>query len=144
METRWWAEAYANRKGMGAHLAGMCAIASFELWKRLKAAGIKAEVVHCDGHVLVRAFLSRSWLIDLTATQFRDDLPHTWFPQSLGHAQRHIPGFEYAYQRLCSARSLRGIENLFSDWYTEEIHPDLAAARAERPKWPARERKRTH
>lgn len=72
-EVRHWAEELARKRGRhdGFDLNGYCAIASAELYKRLTAAGVKAELhlasLDMGSHVFV---VCEDHIVDVTATQF--------------------------------------------------------------------------
>jgi len=69
---RRWIEKYARENYFGEDLMCLCGIASGEIWKRLKSAGIKARIheyveSHGGGHCFVEA---EGYLIDITASQY--------------------------------------------------------------------------
>lgn len=75
-DTRLWAEDYAaERRGeYDLDLCGLCAIASAELYRKLKVAGITSEIhmwaeENGDSHVFI---VVDDHVIDVTATQFRE------------------------------------------------------------------------
>jgi hypothetical protein len=52
-------------------LTGWCAKCSAELWKRLSAIGIRADIVMCEQDSFGHVFLNvEGWIVDPTATQF--------------------------------------------------------------------------
>ena len=79
-QVRRWAEnEYTGSDGCGWYdndLCGLCAVASGEIWKRLKAVGADPLIVYCDmdwsGHCYV---LVEGYVIDVTATQFFRKMP---------------------------------------------------------------------
>jgi hypothetical protein len=93
-EVRHWAEELARKRGHGADydLNGFCAIASVELFKRLKKEEITAELrlaSSWDGsHVYI---VVEDYIVDVTATQFSEmrnravviqhekELEHLWY-----------------------------------------------------------------
>ncbi len=70
-DVRDWCERIAEREYRREDLNGMCAIASAELWKRLKKAGHTAMICLCEEdngcHVFIQYY---DHIIDITATQF--------------------------------------------------------------------------
>ena len=68
---RRWIEKYATKNEFSKDLMCLCGIASGEIWKRLKNAGVKARIHEYqapgEGHCFVEA---EGYLIDVTATQF--------------------------------------------------------------------------
>jgi hypothetical protein len=68
-ESRAWAEGLVAQYGYPSDLCGLCALASKDLWRRLKARGIPARIAYCPGHVFVR-IPHLNILVDVTATQF--------------------------------------------------------------------------
>ena len=65
---RRWAERKNDRLDMFySDLCGMCAIASAELFCRLKNEGFKPVLVHAFGHVYVEL---EGYIVDVTCTQF--------------------------------------------------------------------------
>jgi hypothetical protein len=71
LEVRDWAEVFAEKTNMPANLNGMCAIASAELWKRLRAHGIKAKICMSEEDFGFHVYLKvEDHVVDVTATQF--------------------------------------------------------------------------
>jgi len=98
-------------------LCGMCAITSAELWKRLKNAGIEAEICMRIGmygsHVFVE---SGKYVLDVTAQQFSHrNSKITIRPKRL--AQVH--DYWLADKRFKSARSLLAWQKK-EDWPIEQ------------------------
>lgn len=68
-EVRQEIEQVAKQKGgMYANLCGLCAIASAELFKKLKKSGHSPRICFTYGHCFIRV---GAYLVDVTATQFR-------------------------------------------------------------------------
>ena len=72
---RRWAEKYAKLHDHFDDLCGMCAIASGELWRRLRLIGGKPVFCYVDdgegdAHVFIEC---DGYLIDVTATQFEEN-----------------------------------------------------------------------
>lgn len=76
-DVRQWAWELATQIDRNNRLAGWCAVCSTELWHRLEAVGISAELhFHCDRMVGSHVFLLvDNHIIDITATQF-DEFRH--------------------------------------------------------------------
>lgn len=73
-ETRAWAEKrpiFSNDKT----LAGLCAISTVHLFRRLSDIGIKSEIHFGDCHVFL---VVDGIVVDVTATQFADEDPAFW------------------------------------------------------------------
>jgi hypothetical protein len=66
LKTREWA-INTRTDDFSEHLAGMCAIASAELFKRLKAEGFKPKICFTEEHTFI---LVDGLVVDVTATQF--------------------------------------------------------------------------
>jgi hypothetical protein len=65
---RKWAEEYAEEHGKCSDLMCLCAIASAELHKRLRAAKIPSVIIENKYHCFV---LIEDKVVDITATQFK-------------------------------------------------------------------------
>lgn len=69
-----WAEEQAAGTYMAGTLEGMCAIASAELWRQLKQAGIDARIrvwQHRNNEMCHVFLVVDDYVLDVTATQFR-------------------------------------------------------------------------
>lgn len=69
--TRRWAEEYAEHKGGNPTLACLCAIASAELHKRLRAQKQPSVLYENSEHCFV---MCSDYVVDVTATQFKFSL----------------------------------------------------------------------
>ncbi len=68
-EVRQETEQYAKKQiTINPNLCGLCAIASAELFKRLKQIGHRPRICFTYGHCFIRV---GAYLVDVTATQFR-------------------------------------------------------------------------
>lgn len=74
-EVRKWAEKLAADplEGFPEDLCGLCARASWRLHTLLRAEGIPSYVMFGRGHAFV--YFQNGYVLDVTATQFHDDLP---------------------------------------------------------------------
>lgn len=96
-EVRHWAEELARKRGHSEDydLNGFCAIASAELLKRLKKAGISAEIHLATSWGGSHAYvIVEDYIVDVTATQFSEmrnktvviqhekELDHLWYYRS--------------------------------------------------------------
>ena len=73
LEVRSWCENEADKARRSDNLLGYCAIASAELFKRLKKAGIPSEIHMSNGGWCSHVFLSvEDHIVCVTATQFSE------------------------------------------------------------------------
>ena len=96
-------------------LNGMCAIASWELFKRLKNVGYKPIVCANGGHFFIKL---NKYLIDITSKQF-DEKAITIMP--ISKANKWWWEIE---ERITNERGLRKVQR---DWDNSQKHPDIRA-----------------
>ncbi len=119
--TRDWAEKLQrDGEGEGEDLACMCAIASYELFKRLKRAGLSPTMCFADkafeGHAFVRC---QGLTIDVTATQFgvRDKVNVLFNEDAI---EMH-----WFWKPNLKVKSKKNILKQLSNWPKYQIHPEL-------------------
>ena len=135
---RKWAEELQDQKLFWDNdLSGMCGIASYELFKRLRRAKLKptmcfAYEIYHGGHAFIQC---QNLVVDVTATQFttytevgKDGMLTS---HKLSHKPIEIRKIKEASQAAefwrtsVKAISKTQILNEIKDWPDDEIHPDL-------------------
>lgn len=114
-DVRYWTESKSDKE----NLCGMCAIATAELWVRLKNIGIKSEIHLWEGNYGSHVFLVvDDHIVDVTATQFpkfKDNLVliiHQRKAQGISHYQTS--------EIFLSAEELRRFQKK-SKWSAKQI-----------------------
>lgn len=89
----------ANNQDVGNDLCGACAIASYTLWRALRAIGRQARLVAVEGGFSAHCWVELSgYVVDITATQFGGpkiaifrvgDVPD-WADDAYEHGQRLV------------------------------------------------------
>ena len=127
LEVREWAEAVYTADVDGNltwndDLQGACAVTSFRLWEKMKAAGFRqVEMVHGYGHAFL---LWNDWLIDVTATQF-GKYPRVLIWKKTNRRLLHKKwweGWKGSESKPWRCRSRRAIMKKFCTW-PEDQHP---------------------
>jgi hypothetical protein len=122
--TRKWAEKYRlkHRMGFSETLAGMCGLASYELFKRLERAGLQPTYCLTNNHAYIKC---QGRIVDITATQFHNGHEPVTIKPTRGNQG------SYCYWR--SPRHLKtalGIQRALkrNGWPDWQVHPDIREA----------------
>ena len=128
---RKWAEELQNKnKFWDNHLSGMCGIASYELFKRLRRAKFKPTMCFSRGHAFVKC---NGFIVDVTATQFcKADVNKSntigynncWKSIEIRPIAKTFPN-PWFWQSILHTRSKKEIINEVKEWRSDEIHPEL-------------------
>jgi hypothetical protein len=95
LRVRKWAELQSIESRMPANLEGMCARASAELFRRLSAVGVRAELhAYEDGYGAAHVYtVVEDIVLDVTATQFSKLRKHPVFTMHLREAEAMYPWY---------------------------------------------------
>ncbi len=121
--TRQWAEELQRTHQIwDSDLACMCGIASYELFKRLKKAGLSPTICFAEnsyeGHAFIRC---QGYTIDVTATQFgiKD--------KTVVMANRDAEAYKWFWVPIEKIKTKTGLLKKLAGWPRYQIHPDLTS-----------------
>lgn len=129
---RMWAEEMQDRnQRWDEDLSCMCGIASYELFKRLKRAGLKPTMCFANvGHAFIQC---KGYTIDVTATQFYgmyykdsedEESLGEWEAVEIRPADE-APKAAQFWDVYIKAKGDKAILKIFEDWPAYQVHPTL-------------------
>jgi len=126
---RTWAEELQNEKLFwDRDLGGMCAIASYELFKRLRRAKLKPVICVAPGHAFVQC---KDLVIDVTATQFNSsniflvNSPSFRLKPIEIRKAKEASKVAHFWKPLIKINDKKTFVNEMQNWSRDEIHPEL-------------------
>lgn len=119
---KWTEEAHENGMITGGddELGGYCAIASYELLKRLKRAKINASIAGNENHAFV---LIDDYKIDVTATQFAEYRDIKVFIEKIEDET-----FSWEHEIEWKVKTRKELLKELKAWPREQQHPDIQEA----------------
>jgi hypothetical protein len=119
--TRKWAESYQARHQLDftPNLCGMCSLASYELFKRLKRANLDPKYCLTPHHAFIKC---QGHIVDVTATQFYNEhQPVTVVkPRGQNKFYWNKPTYHKTRKEIIKA--------LAADWPEFQVHPEIREA----------------
>jgi len=122
-DVRKWAERLQEQEQLWDNNLGcMCAIASYELFKRLRKARLDPTICFTNGDDGGHAFIScQGHIVDVTATQFTRKIPKV-----IVIPVKEIDYMTYEFWRPGTrAKSKKRFLDEISGWPSYQIHPEL-------------------